>query len=58
MYYDELYDYADANRNGQVSGQEAVKFLMLSGVPPPVLKVSVHTAQKSTTHHFRFDLVV
>jgi len=40
MYYDQLFDIADANRNGKVSGQEAVKFLMLSGVQPPVLKVS------------------
>ena len=40
MAYDQLFDLADVNRNGQVSGQEAVKFLMLSSVQPPILKVS------------------
>jgi hypothetical protein len=39
MVYDQLFDVADINRNGQVSGQEAVQFLMLSGVQPPILKV-------------------
>ena len=40
IYYDQLFDIADAQHAGQVSGQQAVQFLMLSGVQLPVLKVS------------------
>ena len=37
-YYDQLFMFADTNKNGKISGSEAVTFLMTSGVGQGILK--------------------